>query len=86
MIQPITKITTNSEPLEKATKKMVFGRLLSPSATYFQRSATAATGEEGDELCCLKLIFTSLDCAVRLYLYRGFKNSINLGAVVSLSW
>ena len=67
----------------------VFKRLVSLSATYIQESAIAAMGEWRDGLCCLKLLFTSLDCVVCLqlsyfYLHIHYTNSTNLKAIVGI--
>ena len=50
---------------EATKKRPVFGRLLSPSATYFQGSGMAAVGEWRDEVGCSKLTSVSLKHAVR---------------------
>ena len=74
--QPVAKIVTNPEPIAEAMKKwLVSGRLMSLSATYFQGSAMAATGEWTDGLRYLKVTFALLDRAVRFLLYlicRGY--------------
>ena len=53
---------TNHEALYKTTRcsntvqknNIVFGRLMSLSAKYYQGSAMDTTGERGDRLCCKK--------------------------------
>ena len=49
--QPIAKITTDDATGEATKKRLVFGKSLSLSATTFQGSAMAATGEQRDKLC-----------------------------------
>ena len=65
--QSVVKITTNPDDNaagEARKKRLVFDRLLSVFAIYFQGSAMAAKGERKDELCCSKLTCASLDRAV----------------------
>ena len=46
-------------------KRLIFGRLLSLSATYVQGSAMDAAGEWRYEVSCSKLTSISLERAVR---------------------
>ena len=91
MSQPVAIKTIKPRTMlvGEATKTRLVFLTLTLSPTYSQGSAMAATGEWIDGLCCLKLTFASLDHAVHLqrsylYLHRGYTNSTNVGAVVSL--
>ena len=58
--------TMHDNAAEEAAKKwLVFERLLSLSATYFQGWAMAAMGEWRDDVGRSKLTCISLECAVR---------------------
>ena len=59
MSQPIVRITTNpitmhSNSAEAMKKRLVSGRLLSLSATYFQGSAMVQLVTDVDDACMVK--------------------------------
>ena len=84
----------SNAPGEATKKRHVFGRLMSLSATYFQESAMAVTGEWRDlGLCCLKVIRITRLChpflaliSPLIYTRATYINSTNLGVVVSFPW
>ena len=53
----------NNDAGENTKKQLAFVDGLSLSATYFQGSAMAGTGERRDKLCCSKLTYALLYCA-----------------------
>ena len=66
--QPVARLTGivhGNAPGEATKKQLVFGRLMSLSATCSQESAMATTGEWIDNLFCVKLTLALLNHAVR---------------------